>query len=64
MANERGSGGVVGSINGLAQGANNSLGHSTCTEEWNGSAWSDDMLQTFQLLLLQQLEHQTMLCMC
>ena len=43
MANERASGGVVGSMNSaLAQGGNNSLGHSTCTEEWNGSAWSDD----------------------
>ena len=41
MDNERGNGGVVGTMNSaLAQGGNNSLGHSTCTEEWNGSAWS------------------------
>ena len=61
MTNERGGGGVVGSMNSsLAQGGNNSLGHSTCTEEWNGSAWSDAAASNFQLLLLQQLEHQTM----
>ena len=48
MANERASGGVVGSMNSaLAQGGNNSLGHSTCTEEWNGSAWSDAAASNF-----------------
>ena len=48
MANERGSGGVVGSMNSaLAQGSNNGLGHSTCTEEWNGSAWSDAAASNF-----------------
>ena len=31
----------------LAQGGNNSLGHSTCTEEWNGSAWSDAAASNF-----------------
>ena len=49
MANERGSGGVVGTMNAaLAQGGNNSLGCSTCTEEWNGSAWSDAAASNFK----------------
>ena len=48
MANERGSGGFVGTVNtGLAQGSNNGLGHSTCTEEWNGTAWSDAAASNF-----------------
>ena len=48
MDNERANGGVVGSMNSaLAQGGNNSLGHSTCTEEWNGSAWSDAAASNF-----------------
>ena len=54
MANERGSGGVVGTINSsLAQGGNNSLGHSTCTEEWNGSAWSDAAASNFPTAFTQ-----------
>ena len=63
MDNERANGGVVGSMNSaLAQGGSATFHHSTCTEEWNGSVYWIGCFQIFQLLLLQQLEHQTMLC--
>jgi hypothetical protein len=55
MANERGSGGFVGTINaGLAQGGIElALAGSTCTEEWNGSAWSTAAASNFQTAFTQ-----------
>ena len=49
MTNERGSGGVVGTMNSsLAQGSGaGQNSHSTCTEEWNGSAWSTAAASNF-----------------
>ena len=48
MDNERANGGVVGSMNSaLAQCGSATFHHSTCTEEWNGSAWSDAAASKF-----------------
>ena len=47
MDNERANGGVVGSMNSVLAQGGSSLGHSTCTEEWNGSAWSDAAASNF-----------------
>jgi len=55
MANERGSGGFVGTMNaGLAQGGTElALAGATCTEEWNGSAWSTAAASNFQTAFTQ-----------